>query len=97
MPYMRGGSLESALAASRSPSSPVALGWAARLAIALDCMAALHVLHEEFDTLHYDMKSANILLDGNHRAVLCDFGFAMVFLFYLFFRKREGSDFFEIS
>ena len=74
-PYLCGGSLDERLRCGDG-AAHARLGWVARLGIAVDALTALHALHEQFNTLHYDIKSANILLDRNGRAVLCDFGFA---------------------
>eukprot|EP00249_Psilotum_nudum_P014047 c24635_g1_i3 orf=281-2089(+) len=71
-PYMRNGSVESRL--REKPS----LGWSARKKIALGAARGLLYLHEQCDPkiIHRDVKAANILLDEDYEAVVCDFGLA---------------------
>ncbi|GLJ54502.1 hypothetical protein SUGI_1170570 [Cryptomeria japonica] len=54
------------------------LAWPHRVGIARQIASALQYLHEVCDPpiLHCDIKSANILLDENYNAKLCDFGFS---------------------
>ncbi|XP_006647607.1 salt tolerance receptor-like cytoplasmic kinase 1 [Oryza brachyantha] len=56
------------------------LPWARRMAIAFQVAMALEYLHESRDpaVIHGDIKASNVLLDANHDAKLCDFGFAHV-------------------
>ena len=75
-PFLCGGSLDERLLRCGGGAAHARLGWVVRLSIAVDAFTALHALHEQFNTLHYDVKSANIVLDRSGRAVLCDFGFA---------------------
>uniref|UniRef100_A0A0E0D397 Protein kinase domain-containing protein n=1 Tax=Oryza meridionalis TaxID=40149 RepID=A0A0E0D397_9ORYZ len=55
------------------------LPWAARHHIAVDVARALAYLHHECKShiLHLDIKPANILLDGDFRAHVSDFGISM--------------------
>lgn len=53
---------------------PCPLTWQQRLQIATDVASALVHLHTSVLSLHHDIKPSNILLDGNTRAVLADFG-----------------------
>nr|AAO72542.1 putative receptor protein kinase [Oryza sativa Japonica Group] len=50
------------------------------MAVAFQVAMALEYLHESRDpaVIHGDIKSSNVLLDANHDAKLCDFGFAHV-------------------
>jgi serine/threonine protein kinase len=49
--------------------------WKCMLQILLDATSALAYLHDR-ELMHRDIKTQNIVLDGQLRAVLCDFGFA---------------------
>lgn len=69
-PYIPGGSLEDIV--NRGPLTPErALGYAAKIASALD------YLHERA-VIHRDLKPSNILLDLQHNIYLSDFGLARV-------------------
>ncbi|KAK1403095.1 Chitin elicitor receptor kinase 1 [Heracleum sosnowskyi] len=52
------------------------LSWSSRMKIALDSARGLEYIHEHTNPtyIHRDIKSANILLDGNLRAKVADFG-----------------------
>jgi hypothetical protein len=70
MEYMPNGSLYNALRKQN-------LGWDIRIRIAGDIAAGLAFLHRE-QILHRDVKSLNVLLDGQLRAKLTDFGLSTV-------------------
>lgn len=68
---MEGGSLWTALQRNR-------VTWAKRgPSVALDVALGLHYLHSR-NTLHLDLKSANILLDRHGRAKIADVGVAQI-------------------
>ncbi|MBS0622308.1 MAG: protein kinase, partial [Verrucomicrobia bacterium] len=68
MPYMEKGSLAS-LTFSQGKPFP----WSERLQISSDVAEGLSYLHSQ-GILHCDIKSDNILLDGDGRAKIADFG-----------------------
>nr|GEV77174.1 probable LRR receptor-like serine/threonine-protein kinase At5g48740 [Tanacetum cinerariifolium] len=57
-------------------SKIITLSWVRRLKIAIDAAKGLYYLHNrsEPQIIHRDMKSSNILLDGDLNAKVCDFG-----------------------
>jgi hypothetical protein len=70
---LAGGSLLDALRDSRRD-----LPWRTRTKIALQVALGMKHLHEKH-MLHRDLKSANVLLDEQLRAKVCDFGLSRVF------------------
>ncbi|XP_078154511.1 putative receptor-like protein kinase At5g20050 isoform X2 [Carex rostrata] len=73
-PFLENGSLDAWLFTDNGKRSH--LTWALRYRIAIDVAKALAYLHHECHEriLHLDVKPANILLDGDFRAQLSDFG-----------------------
>ncbi|KAJ3691478.1 hypothetical protein LUZ61_020642 [Rhynchospora tenuis] len=73
-PFFENGSLDAWLFKDDTKRSY--LTWVVRYNIAIDIAKALAYLHHECHhrILHLDIKPANILLDGNFRALLSDFG-----------------------
>ncbi|XP_078182127.1 putative receptor-like protein kinase At5g20050 [Carex rostrata] len=73
-PFLENGSLDAWLFTDNGKRSH--LTWALRYRIAIDVAKALAYLHHECHQriLHLDIKPANILLDGEFRALLSDFG-----------------------
>ncbi|CAI9269060.1 unnamed protein product [Lactuca saligna] len=73
--YAKNGSLDHHL---QKPEKMRRLTWAQRLKICLGAAKGLKYLHsglgEHNRVIHRDMKSANILLDDNLEAKICDFG-----------------------
>ncbi|XP_071729378.1 receptor like protein kinase S.2-like [Rutidosis leptorrhynchoides] len=73
--YASNGSLDSYFG---NPDNLINLSWARRIQISIDIAQGLSYLHtstEEKETIiHRDIKSANVLLDGNWRAKIADFG-----------------------
>jgi serine/threonine protein kinase len=53
------------------------IGWPARLMLAVDIAAGMEYLHGQ-GIIHRDLKSLNVLVDVEGRAILCDFGLARV-------------------
>ncbi|KAJ0589114.1 putative protein kinase RLK-Pelle-LRR-I-1 family [Helianthus annuus] len=72
--YLPGGSLTENLYGANSKR--VTLSWARRLKIAIDAAKGLDYLHNRSEprVIHRDVKSGNILLDGDLNAKVCDFG-----------------------
>ncbi|KAL2631412.1 hypothetical protein R1flu_016098 [Riccia fluitans] len=73
--YMENGSLYDVL---HGPLKKIKLDWNTRLNIALGAAQGLAYLHHDCDPriVHRDIKSCNILLDGNMDAHIADFGIA---------------------
>ncbi|CAH8317977.1 unnamed protein product [Eruca vesicaria subsp. sativa] len=76
--YMPNGSLADALHSHRKGG--VLLGWPERLRIAIDAAEGLSYLHHDCvpPIVHRDVKSSNILLDGDYGAKVADFGIAKI-------------------
>jgi serine/threonine protein kinase len=72
-------------AARRDPAAAAELTWARRLRIARDVAAGMGALHKARPApiVHRDLKSANVFLDENYRAVVGDFGLT---------RRSAGGD-----
>ncbi|PKI49559.1 receptor-like serine/threonine-protein kinase At2g45590 [Punica granatum] len=68
-------SLQESLLESKRPELS---DWSARFAIALDVARGLEYLHHSCDppVIHGDIKPSNVLLDGDFRAKIGDFGLA---------------------
>ncbi|KAJ1297933.1 hypothetical protein BS78_01G416400 [Paspalum vaginatum] len=75
---MPNGSLQDALLGKRCPD--LVAHWPRRLAVARDVAAALRYLHSvaQPPVIHGDVKPSNVLLDGDLRARLSDFGLARI-------------------
>jgi Protein kinase domain len=73
-PFLENGSLDAWLFVDNKKRSH--LTWVLRYHIAIDVAKALAYLHHDchHQILHLDIKPANILLDGDFRALLSDFG-----------------------
>ncbi|KAG8096755.1 hypothetical protein GUJ93_ZPchr0013g35240 [Zizania palustris] len=87
---MPNGSLQDALLGKRCPE--LVYEWPRRLAVARDVAAALHYLHSiaQPPVIHGDVKPSNVLLDGQLRARLSDFGLAQI-------KSEEEEDELECS
>ena len=68
MPYLSGGSLQEYVKVHGMLSEAEAMKYIKQIA------SALKYMHEEEHICHYDVKPANILLDGKGNAILIDFG-----------------------
>ena len=82
--YAENGSLndclsnQAAIGRDRFTQSAAYLPWTARVRIALDVASGLEYIHNYTNPsfVHKDVKSSNILLDGQFRAKLANFGMA---------------------
>ncbi|KAG8081405.1 hypothetical protein GUJ93_ZPchr0007g5828 [Zizania palustris] len=76
--YMPNGSLDKYLYGEEN--KPI-LSWDQRLQIIKDVAAGLFYLHENWEqiVIHRDIKSSNVLLDGQMKARLGDFGLARLY------------------
>ncbi|KAB2604113.1 L-type lectin-domain containing receptor kinase S.7 [Pyrus ussuriensis x Pyrus communis] len=74
--FMPNGSLEKAL--YQEPGQSTLLDWSRRLNVAVGLASVLTYLHQECEqqVIHRDIKTGNVLLDGNLNAKLSDFGLA---------------------
>ncbi|KAM1494333.1 hypothetical protein EV2_029696 [Malus domestica] len=74
--FMPNGSLEKALYQESGQST--LLDWSRRLNVAVGLASVLTYLHQECEqqVIHRDIKTGNVLLDGNLNARLSDFGLA---------------------
>ncbi|XP_024967603.1 probable LRR receptor-like serine/threonine-protein kinase At5g48740 [Cynara cardunculus var. scolymus] len=72
--YLPGGSLADNIYGANSKRKT--LSWVCRLKIAIDAAKGLDYLHNRSEPriIHRDVKSSNILLDGDLNAKVCDFG-----------------------
>ncbi|KAJ9548012.1 hypothetical protein OSB04_020555 [Centaurea solstitialis] len=72
--YLPGGSLAENLYGTNIKR--ITLSWVRRLKIAIDAAKGLDYLHNRSEprVIHRDVKSSNILLDGDLNAKVCDFG-----------------------
>ncbi|GMF41427.1 unnamed protein product [Phytophthora fragariaefolia] len=73
--YLNNGDVDLLLKAIRSGKKQH-VGWHRMVRIALDAAQGIEFLQQRH-IVHRDIKSSNILLDDQHRAKLCDFGFAV--------------------
>ncbi|XP_014490660.1 lectin-domain containing receptor kinase VI.3-like [Vigna radiata var. radiata] len=76
--FISNGSLDCIL---YSPNNSFALNWGQRFNILKGISAGLLYLHEEWEqvVIHRDVKTSNILIDGNLSARLGDFGLARLY------------------
>ncbi|KAI5674694.1 hypothetical protein M9H77_15058 [Catharanthus roseus] len=74
--FMQNGSLDTVLYQDSQNGNP--LQWPHRYNIAVGLASALTYLHQECEqqVIHRDIKTSNIMLDGNYNARLGDFGLA---------------------
>ena len=78
--YMRNGSLHDHLHGQRNKDSSMLNSWRMRIRIALDAARGIEYLHNYSipPIIHRDIKSSNILLDGNWTASVSDFGLSLM-------------------
>ncbi|XP_052143733.1 probable serine/threonine-protein kinase PBL7 [Oryza glaberrima] len=76
--FLPRGSLDAHLFGRRPQEPPLALGWAARVRIAVGAARGLRYLHEVVTppVIYRDLKASNILLDDDLNPRLSDFGLA---------------------
>ncbi|CAI5720288.1 unnamed protein product [Peronospora destructor] len=74
--YLNNGDVDLLLKAIRTEKK-LHIGWYRMVQIALDAAQGIEFLQVRH-IVHRDIKSSNILLDDQHRAKLCDFGFAVM-------------------
>lgn len=75
--YMSNGSLDKVLY-NESPDGPTSLNWTQRKNITIGLASVLTYLHQECEqqVIHRDIKTSNVMLDGNFNPRLGDFGLA---------------------
>ncbi|XP_010428111.1 PREDICTED: tyrosine-sulfated glycopeptide receptor 1-like [Camelina sativa] len=80
--FMENGSLDYWL--HENPEGPAQLDWQKRLHIMRGASSGLAYMHQicEPHIVHRDIKSSNILLDGNFKAYVADFGLSRLILPY---------------
>ncbi|KAL1543604.1 non-specific serine/threonine protein kinase [Salvia divinorum] len=78
--YLPNGSLDSLLY-NPDPSFTVVLSWEQRFSIVKGVASGLLYLHEDWDqvVIHRDVKSSNVLIDGDMSPRLGDFGLARLY------------------
>ncbi|CAN8313485.1 unnamed protein product [Cochlearia groenlandica] len=74
--YMPNGTLHHRLHSLSDPLN-IVTSWNKRIKHALQIAVAVHALHSS-DVIHRDIKSSNILIDGEGNARLADFGLAVI-------------------
>ncbi|XP_030442967.2 probable receptor-like protein kinase At4g10390 [Syzygium oleosum] len=76
--YVSGGTLHEHLHGRGSSNKSSALPWKSRVKIAFQLAHAIEYLHDRctLHVIHGDIKSSNVLLDGDSDCKLCDFGSA---------------------
>ncbi len=70
LPFLSGGSLHDSIKKRKLSTNKI-------VKISIGISNGLRYLHEECNIIHRDLKSANILLDANDVAIICDFGTAV--------------------
>nr|GMC51609.1 lectin-domain containing receptor kinase VI.3-like [Ipomoea batatas] len=79
--YVPNGSLDSLLYRPKTNNNNVVLTWEQRFNIVKGVAAGLLYLHEEWEqvVVHRDIKSSNVLIDGDMNSRLGDFGLARLY------------------
>lgn len=78
--YMKNGALYDHLHSNNLENSPVLNSWKMRIKVLLDASRGIEYLHNYAvpPIIHRDIKSSNILLDGNWVARVSDFGLSLM-------------------